>query len=472
MKSVLAIDIGATSGRAILASIEGEKLNFKEVNRFSNTPIKKKGYLCWNVEELFSKILESIQIACNQTELISVGIDTWGVDFALVNKLGKLISLPVCYRDCRTHGILEGISSIASLSELYSKTGNQLMEINTLFQLLSTKMEIPNIYYRADKLLMMPDYFNFLLTGKQVIERSIASTTQMVNPITRDWNREVLSLFDISDLLLPCIVEEGSILGSVKSEFGFGDVKVINVCEHDTASALVAIPNQEEKCLFVSSGTWSLIGTEIASPIINQKSLKYNFTNESGNNGTTTFLKNCTGLWIVEELRREYELNHQFYTFNDITTMVMACQSDVAIVDTDSSEFAEPGQMIEKICHYASKTGQKVPITAGEIFKSAYLSLAHKYKEVIEQLEDLTDYKYQTLNLIGGGSKSKYFSQLVADITGKVVITGLTEATAIGNILIQMIAVGEIKNLTLAKEFVKKSIETIYYKPNQKETLL
>lgn len=471
MKSVLAIDIGATSGRAVLARIEGGQLIMEEINRFANTPIKERGHLCWNVDFLFSKILESIQKAVDQSELLSIGIDTWGVDFVLMNSEGERLSLPVHYRDGRTNEILESVSQMASLSDLYYKTGNQLMEINTLFQLLAARKEAPDDYYKVDKLLMMPDYFHFLLTGKKAIERSIASTTQMINPITSDWNHEILALFDISASLLPSIVKEGTILGKVKPEFGFGDVKVVNVCEHDTASAVVAIPCQGQDCLFISSGTWSLIGTEISAPIISQKSLEYNFTNETGHDGTTTFLKNCTGLWIVEELRREYKLRRQCYSFEDIMAMVIACDSEVAIVDTESPEFAEPDRMIEKIRRYAERTNQAIPITAGEVFKSAYLSLAHKYKEVIKQLEELTANTYQTLNLIGGGSKSEYFSQLVADVTGKTVMTGLTEATAIGNSIIQMIAMGEIETLTSAKEMIRQSITTTYYYPTQKEVI-
>lgn len=458
MKSVLAIDIGATSGRAILSYVDGEKLIFEEINKFPNIPIKERGHLCWNVDFLFSKILESIEIAKSKSNLLSVGIDTWGVDFALIDRAGKLISLPVHYRDNRTSGILDYVSEVSSISDLYFKTGNQLMEINTLFQLICAKATSPDSYFQTDKILMIPDYFNYLLTGKKVIERSIASTTQMVNPFTKDWNREILSLFDISDLLLPPIVQEGNVLGTIKPEFGLGKINIINVCEHDTASAVVSIPFQEEHCLFISSGTWSLIGIEMEHPIINEDSLKYNFTNEAGYNGTTTFLKNCTGLWIIEELRRDFKLKHQSFTFEDITNMVNELQTDVAIIDTEYPEFSKPDNMIEKIKLYAKKSGQKVPETPAELFKCAYLSLAMKYKEVILQLEDMTNYQYKTVNFIGGGSKSEYFSQLVADITGKTVVTGLTEATSIGNALIQLVTVGEISNIQEGKELVAKSV--------------
>ncbi|WP_449460051.1 rhamnulokinase [Streptococcus suis] len=465
MKSVLAIDLGATSGRAILYYISDNKLQSEEISRFENRPIKERGFLCWDVELLFSYILEAIRLANQRSDLQSVGIDTWGVDFALIDGNGQLISSPVHYRDSRTKGVLEEVAQCSSLSELYYKTGNQLMEINTLFQLLRTKSKTPDTYFKAETLLMIPDFFNYRLTGQKVVERSIASTMQMVNPFTKTWNQEILEMFEIPEQLLPDIVDEGRILGTVLEEHQVGTPKVITVCEHDTASAIAAIPTEDEHTLFISSGTWSLIGTELTFPIINDYSLNYNFTNEAGHSGTTTFLKNCTGLWIVEELRRNFELLGEDYSFGDITRMVIESTETVAIIDTDSPEFAEPGHMIEKIKSYAEKTSQPVPKTAGELFKIAYTSLACKYKEVIEQLEMVLGEKFKNIHLIGGGSKSEYFSQLIADITQKVVITGLSEATSMGNALIQLVALEELGSIKEARALIKNSIQFKHYYP-------
>lgn len=467
MKSVLAMDLGATSGRAILYYILDDKLQSEEISRFENRPIKERGFLCWDVELLFSYILEAIRLANQKSDLQSVGIDTWGVDFALIDGNGQLISSPVHYRDSRTKGVLEEVAQCSSLSELYYKTGNQLMEINTLFQLLRTKSKSPDTYFKAETLLMIPDFLNYRLTGKKIVERSIASTMQMVNPFTKTWNQEILEMFEIPKRLLPEIVDEGTILGTVLEKHHVGTPKVITVCEHDTASAIVAIPTDDERTLFISSGTWSLIGTELTIPIVNEDSLSHNFTNEGGHSDTTTFLKNCTGLWIVEELRRNFELLDKHYSFDDITDMVMKVRETVAIIDTDSPEFAEPGHMIEKIQSYAERTSQPVPITVGELFKVAYTSLSHKYKEVIEQLEVMLGYQFENIHLIGGGSKSRYFSQLIADVTQKVVLTGLSEATSIGNALVQFVALGELDSIKEARNLVKNSIQFEHYYPNK-----
>lgn len=467
MKSVLAIDLGATSGRAILYYILDDKLQSEEISRFENRPIKERGFLCWDVELLFSYILEAIRLANQKSDLQSVGIDTWGVDFALIEGSGQLVSSPVHYRDSRTRGVLEEVAQCSSLSDLYYKTGNQLMEINTLFQLLRTKSRTPDVYYKAETLLMIPDYLNYRLTGKKIVERTIASTMQMVNPFTKTWNEEILETFEIPNHILPELVNEGTLLGNVLEEYQVGTPKVITVCEHDTASAIVAIPTEDERTLYISSGTWSLIGTELPFPIINEYSLKYNFTNEAGHSGTTTFLKNCTGLWIVEELRRNFEQLGLNYSFDDITNMVLEVNESVAIIDTDSPEFAEPGNMIEKIKFYAEKTNQPIPQTSGELFKTAYNSLAHKFREVIVQLEMILGDEFEKIHVIGGGSKSSYFSQLIADVTKKVVITGLSEATSIGNALMQFIALGDLNSIKDARKLVKNSIEFKHYYPNK-----
>lgn len=464
MQSVLAIDLGATSGRAVAYSFVEDKIIANELVRFTNSPIKHRGELCWNVEHLFQNIELAIQTAKKSYEIQAIGIDTWGVDFAQVDSQGKLVTPPVCYRDSRTKGILNKIAKYSSLDDLYYKTGNQLMEINTLFQLIAAKEKSPESYFRTHKILMVSDYLNYRLSGELAIERTIASTTQMLNPLTKEWNHEVLTMFEVSDLLLPDLVDEGNVLGKTSD-----GIKVINVCQHDTASAVAAIPILEEKTLYISCGTWSLIGTELENPILTEKALTYNFTNELGHSRSTRFLKNCTGLWIVEELRRDYKEQGQELDFDTIRQLVEAVDEDVPIIDTDDSRFAEPGHMTEKIQTYLVEKGHSKPEEAGQLFKIAYHSLAHKYREVIGQLEEVVDYNFNYLHLIGGGSKSTYFSQLVADVTGKTVVTGLYEATSLGNALIQFKALGYIKDMAEAKEIVTNSVNFHYFYPEKEE---
>ncbi|CQR24970.1 L-fuculose kinase fucK [Streptococcus varani] len=471
MKSVLAIDLGATSGRAVSYYIVEGTLFSEEILRFENVPIKERGVLAWDIHLLFSNILQAIQLASEKGELLSLGIDTWGVDFALIDGEGQLVAASAHYRDKRTKGVLEEVSQCSSLTDLYFKTGNQLMEINTLFQLIRTRTKNPDSFFLAKNLLMIPDYLNYLLTGQKAIERSIASTMQLVNPYTQTWSQDILEMFEIPETLLPELVQEGNILGELSSKYKLGNPKVINVCEHDTASAIAAIPVEDDKTLFISSGTWSLIGTELNTPIINERTLNYNFTNEAGHSGTTTFLKNCTGLWIVEELRREFEHLGQPFDFDTIAKLVAEVDRPTAIIDTDSPEFAEPDQMIEKLKEYAQKTKQPIPESPGELFKVAYTSLASKYKEVIGQLEEILAERFEKIHVIGGGSKSTYFSQLIADTTGKTVVTGLSEATSVGNALIQLVALGELTSIQEGRQLVRQTFDCKQYYPQKNKEM-
>lgn len=465
MKSVIAIDLGATSGRAVLYSLQEDKIISEEIHRFTNDLIQVSGKLCWNVDALYKHILHSIRIAKSKSECHSIGIDTWGVDYALIDSEGNLLTLPVSYRDRRTQGILEKISSYSSPDELYFKTGNQLMEINTLFQLVVEKNERPELYYRAYKMLMLSDYLQFLLTGKMATEKSIASTSQLVNAVTRTWNKEVLEVFEISELLLPDMVEEGTILGRNETY----DLDVVSVCQHDTASAVAAIPYVDENLLYISCGTWSLIGTELTEPILSDLALDYQFTNELGHSDTIRFLKNCTGLWILEELRRAYKEIGVDYDYHTIQEMVQTCAVEVPIVDTDDPVFAQSGNMLMTLTDYLREREPRFQPTPAKLFKLIYLSLAKKYLEVINQLEEITGRTYQEIYLLGGGSKSPYFAQLIATVTNRTVITGLYEATSLGNALVQFKALGWVSDMKQAKELVKQSLKTHYFYPKKEE---
>lgn len=469
MKAVLAIDLGATSGRAILYWLEEEGLQSKEVHRFSNRIHTVRGQLAWDLQSLVGNLLESIERARKSSQLLSVGIDSWGVDFVLLDANGQAISDPVSYRDGRTVGILDKIAAYASLEELYYQTGNQLMEINSLFQLVACKEETPASYYKANKILMVSDYLNYLLTGKFATESSIASTMQLVNPLTRDWHKEVLQTFEISELLLAPLVSEGHILGNIQYPSA-SETVVINVCQHDTASAVAAIPHVAgQPLLYISCGTWSLIGTELAAPILTKEALEHDFTNEAGYDGTIRFLKNCTGLWILEELRESFRQQGQALDYEQIVQLVEEERAPVPIIDTDDSDFARPGNMLEKICRYAEKEGLEIPRRAGFLFKLVYHSLAAKYHQVIAELEELVGVSYPVIHLIGGGSRSAYFAQLIADRTGKEVLTGLYEATSLGNALVQLKALGYVKDMAEAKELVRKSIICNHYHPKEEE---
>lgn len=466
-KNVLAIDIGASSGRVIIVSLQNEKLQLSEIHRFINKPVRKRGVLSWDVENLFKEIVIGIRKALFESDVMSLGVDTWGVDFGLLNEIGELISLPTHYRDTRTKGMVEKVSNIISLSELYEETGNQIMEINTLFQILAMKETNPKNFYQAKKLLLMPDLFNYMLTGEISTEASIASTTQLTNPYTKDWSKKILTSFDLPEWLFPNIKNEGTVLGVVKPELGLGNLSVVNVCQHDTASAVVSVPANQE-FLFISCGTWSLIGTETPSPVLNERAQSFNLTNESGNNGTTRLLKNCTGLWIVQELKRNYEEEDYDYSYEQITNLAMNIRENQCIVDTDDEIFSEPGDMRKRIQTYAEQTNQYIPSTPAEFFKCAYESLAHKYKATIEEIEKTVEHEFLTIHMIGGGSQSDILCQLVANITQKEVIAGPVEATAIGNGVIQLIANKQIESVAKARIIIRESFELHTYQPQSK----
>lgn len=463
MKSVLAIDLGATSGRAVLYWLIDGRINWSEIHRFSNHPIQVSGQLCWDVDDLYKQIRTSIQLAKEESDCCSIGIDTWGVDYALIDSEGQLIATPTSYRDQRTKGILDQIAVYSSPEELYLKTGNQLMEINTLFQLVVERDQRPETYFRAYKLLMLSDYFNYLLSGNLAVERTIASTSQLLNPQTASWNKEVLNVFEISELLLPDLVSEGTILGRNETY----TLDVVSVCQHDTASAVAAIPDQGEDLLYISCGTWSLIGTQVNQPILTELALDYNFTNELGHSGTVRFLKNCTGLWILEELRRSYKELGQDYSYDQIQSLVQSCVDPIAIIDTDDPTFSQSGTMLEQLTNYLNGVEGEKEREPASLFKTVYVSLAHKYLEVIQQLEEITQTTYHQLYLLGGGSRSAYFAQLIADVTGKVVRTGLYEATSLGNALVQFKALGWVADMAEAKKLVENSVNITTFYPKK-----
>lgn len=467
-KKVLAIDFGASSGRAIVGIFDGERVALEEIHRFSNDPVILGGTMYWDVLRLFHEIKQSL-IKAKPYDVESVAIDTWGVDFGLIDKDGRLIDNPVHYRDARTNGMLDEAFKLIPKEDFYKATGNQFMEINTAFQLLSLVKNRPELLERADKMLMMPDLFSYFLTGEKKAERSIASTTQLFDQNTKDWSKETVKALGINEEILPEITESGSVIGTLSKELceelDIKPIKVIAVCGHDTQSALVAAPANNNDFAFLSSGTWSLLGTELDEPIINEKSLALNVTNEQGYAGKTSFLKNIIGLWLIQESRRQWIREGMEYSFMELETLAKEAEPFKCFIDPDAPEFTPAGNIPKRIREYCEKSGQYVPQTVGEIMRCIYESLALKYKAAISELEECTGKKFETLYMIGGGTKDKFLSALTANSCCITVSSGPVEATAMGNVLIQLMAQGEVEDLSHAREIVRASEKISYFEP-------
>ncbi|HEY5584665.1 MAG TPA: rhamnulokinase family protein [Ruminiclostridium sp.] len=464
-KGVLAFDFGASSGRAMLGCFENGKIELKEIHRFKNTPIYENDNICWDIQNLFGEIKKSLAL-CDEYE--SIGIDTWGVDFGFVDESGKIIKNPVNYRDPRTKGMIEKVSEKISRDKLYSLTGNQIMEINTVFQLYYELLYNKEIFDSVDKILLMPDLLNFLLTGEMKAERSIASTTQLIDPYKKQWNDYILDQLGIRKDIFPALIPSGTEIGLIKEdiaiELNIERKTVIAVCGHDTASAVAAVP-AEQDFIFISCGTWALFGTELQEPVITDKSLAYNLTNEIGINGTTRFMKNLTGLWLLQETKKQFESENKSYSFDELEQLAKAAEAFKCFIDTDLDRFMTPGDIPQRIKEYASETGQRVPQTDGEVVRCIYDSLAFKYRYTYEQISECLGKKYEKIHIVGGGSRDSLLCQMAAEASGLEVIAGPVEATAIGNIIVQLIARGEIKNLEEGRKIIKASFETIKYVP-------
>lgn len=468
-KQVLTFDFGASSGRAMLAKFDGETIDLTEVHRFDNNPVMLGKTFYWDVLALFHEIKQGIIKAKAYGEFSSIGIDTWGVDFGLLDKNGDLLQNPVNYRDRRTEGTAQQVSETIDLKELYNMTGVQIMEINTLFQLYSLAQRHPELLKQADCALLMPDLFGYFLTGKKTAEYSIASTTQMLDPAAKNWNRDLLSRLRLPAHMFPDVVPSGTVLGEVTpeicDELGIRDVKVISVTGHDTACAVVAAPSQEEDFIFISCGTWSLFGTELQAPVISEESRRYNITNEGGYGYTTRFLKNIIGLWLIQETRRQYRREGYEYSYNDLEKAAVASEAFRYFIDPNAPEFVAPGNIPERIRAYCVRTGQGAPQTVGEIMRCIYESLAMTYRHTMEQIQDCTGKKYRQIHMIGGGTKDNLLCSMTANAAGCKVVAGPIEATAMGNSAVQLMAQGAIRDLRQARQIVARSFQTIEYLP-------
>lgn len=469
-KRVLAFDFGASSGRAIIGQIIDGKLTYSEIHRFPNGGVMRDGHLYWEFDRLFSEIKVGIKKAQECGGFDAIGIDTWGVDYGFIAEDGSLLAQPYCYRDTRTEKAFDEVLSKVDASTLYKHTGIQLMRINTLFQMYSSKCE-GGAYDKAKTVLFMPDLFAYMLTGKKAVEYTIASTSEMVNPVTGDWDKELLSMLGIRTDFLPDIIDSGEIYGNLKpeicEELGVPSVPVVAVCGHDTGSAVVAVPAVSDDFCYISCGTWSLMGLELDKPLLTDLSEKLNFTNEGGYGRTTRFLKNIMGLWIIQECKRNWKEQGKDMSFGEIMVQAESARS-VAYIDPDCADFEVPCDMPEMIKAYCRKTNQEVPETIGEIARCVYESLALKYRYTVECLEELSGKKYSSINIIGGGGQNTMLCKLTADICERKVVAGPFEATAVGNMAVQLKAMGELKDLKEIRQLVMDSEDVKIYEPTGK----
>ena len=468
-KHYFAVDLGATSGRTILATFDGTRIFMEEISRFDNPMIPLGGHLYWDIIGLYNEVLKGLRsVAANGIRIESIGIDTWGCDFALFGKDGRLLGMPHCYRDQHTAGAQDIFFSKMPAVEVYKRTGIQFMDFNSVFQLDTLKRNGCSALELAEKILFVSDALIYMLTGKAICEYTIASTSQMLNPITGDLDPDILDALGISRDKFGILTQPGTIVGDltpqVQEATGLGKVPVVAVAGHDTASAVAAVPATDGNYAYLSCGTWSLLGVETQSAVINEDSYKCNFTNEGGIEGTTRFLKNISGMWIFERCRKELK-----DAPSDIAELVAMCsETDFdSIISPDDSRFVNPVSMKNAIDDFCRDTEQAIPLTAGEYCRCIFRSLAKRYKEVVDILNDIAKINIERLHVIGGGSQNSYLMQFTADELGIPVICGPVEGTALGNVLLQLKASGQIKTLSQMRKLAAASVDLKSYCRNE-----
>jgi len=469
-RSYLALDLGAESGRAILAHLADHRLELKELHRFPNNPVRLGNGLYWDTLRLFYEMCEGIHVAAKTVDqLDGIAVDTWGVDFGLLSEEGLLLDNPRHYRDARTEGSLKQVFERVPREEIFQNTGIQFMEINSLYQLFAAQRDMPKTLSQATHLLFMPDLFNYFLTGALRAERTIASTSQFYNPVKKQFATDMLRKLGLQAGLLAPLVDPGGDLGPVLPYVAERcDLKqetlVFATGSHDTASAVAAAPARAgENWCYISSGTWSLMGVELNEPVINDASLEANFTNEVGVQGRIRFLKNIPGLWVLQECKRQWEREGHVFSYAELTAAAAEARASQTILDLD--EFVSPGNHPQRIKDYCLKTGQEVPPDIPSTTRVILRSLAMRYKEVLKLLEKLTGRQLEIIHIIGGGSRNLLLNQLTADITGRVVIAGPAEATAAGNALTQAMGTGHIASLEELRAVIRNSFEVEEFRP-------
>ena len=469
-RQFLAFDLGAESGRGVLGTFDGERLNLEELHRFPNGGIRVLDSLHWDVLSLWNDMKTALSMcAQKRADLSGIGIDTWGVDFGLLGKGDVLLGFPYHYRDSRTDGMLEEAFRRIARATIFERSGCQFLQINTLYQLLSMVADESPLLDAAETFLMIPDLFNFWLTGQKVCEFTDATTTQFYDPRRNSWSTEICTALSLPSEILPEVVQPGTELGtllpSVAAETGLPEIPVIAPACHDTGSAVAAVPTQIENWAYISSGTWSLMGIEVPEPIVTDQALTLNFTNEGGVESTFRFLKNIMGLWLVQECRRTWAQAGDKMSYAQITELAEKAKPFGALIDPDDDVFLSPGDMPSRIVDYCKNTAQTLPSDAGEILRCALESLALKYRWVLEKLEVVRGRPIDVIHIVGGGARNQTLCQFTAEATATPVIAGPIEATAIGNIAVQAIACGSIGSISEAREVVRRSFEVITYDP-------
>jgi len=472
LKKYIAVDLGAESGRVMIGTVSADKLVLEEIHRFNNGPIEENGSLRWDFDRLLGEIKAGISKAVKEakTQVWGIGIDSWGVDFGLLDADGKLIENPYHYRDSQTNGMYEKAFERISKREIYENTGIQFMQLNSVYQLLAMRLANSLALAKAQNLIFIADLFSYFLCGKIFGEYTLASTSQFMDMRTGRWSREVLGKLSLPIEIMPKVVEPGTIVGQLSAgigkELGCGPIPVIATGSHDTASAVAAVPaSGEGKWAYLSSGTWSLMGVEVPQAIVNDKSFEYEFTNEGGVDKTIRLLKNIMGLWLIQESKRQWQREGTELSYGDITAMAEKARPFAGHIDVDHSEFLSPGDMPKRINEYLAQTGQETTDDKGQLIRIILESIALRCRGVTEAIEDVTGDTIEIMHIVGGGIQNELLCRFTANALGKKVITGPIEATASGNILMQAKATGQIKTLSEARKIVRNSFEVKEYQP-------
>ncbi|MBV9624131.1 MAG: rhamnulokinase [Acidobacteria bacterium] len=470
-KPYLAFDLGAESGRAVLARVHSGTLTVEEVHRFANEPVHYAGGLHWDVSRLWLEICKALSLL-QHTPLAGMGVDAWGVDYALLGENGELVENPYHYRDCRTEGVMEEVFKKVAKEEIYSRTGIQFMPINTLYQLFAQARRSPALLRAAKTLVTIPDLFHFWLCGRAVSEFTNATTTQMVNPVERAWCTQLMDQLGLPRDLPAPMVEPGTVLGVLRPELAvsssLSDTPVIAPASHDTGSAVAAL-SARDGIAFLSSGTWSLVGTELDSPRITPDAMRLNFTNEGGVCGTTRLLKNVMGLWMLQGCRRAWAASGKTFEYRELMELAAEEPAFVHVLDPDDERFLRPADMLSAINQFCESTQQPAPRNPGAYVRAVLEGLAFKYAAVIHDLERLTGIPIRGIRVIGGGARNRLLNQFTADCTGRQVLAGPTEATAIGNIALQLLATGVATSLAEVRAMIDRSFPTERFEPRESE---
>jgi rhamnulokinase len=472
-RSFAAIDLGASSGRVEVASFDGERLTLAEACRFANAPFWAGGTLFWDAAGIWRELKAGLAAAGRAGEVAGVGVDGWGVDFALLDPRGDLLANPVSYRDPRTAGMLDEAFRRVPRERIFAATGSQFLELNTLYQLLAMRTGRSPLLDAADRLLMLPDLFAYWLSSAAVTEYTVATTTQCFDVQGGDWARPLLAELDLPTSLLPDVVPTGTVVGGLRAdvaaEVDLPDARVIATAAHDTASAVAAVPFAGENAAYISLGTWSLVGAEIPAPRVDDAVLAGQFTNEGGAGGRIRLLRNVAGLWLVEECRRVWATRGRVLDHDDVARLATGAPARRSFVNVDAPEFLLPDNMPAAIRAACARSGQPVPEGEGAILRCALESLALRYRLVLGVLRDLTGRGIDVLHVVGGGSRNRLLCQLTADATGVPVLAGPAEATATGNALVQMIALGDLASLDEGRALVRRSFNLTAYEPHERD---